>query len=165
MWLMTGWTPDVSMQTIIYVGFIQGASLGLLFVPLSTIAFATLPASLRADGTGLYSLSRNVGSSVGISIVTVLLAQNTQINHAEIGAYVTPFNRLFSAWPVSSFLDPLTASGRATLDGMISKQASWIAYIDDFKLLMLLSLAVMPLLLVIKPATSVSNNDHGPVLE
>jgi DHA2 family multidrug resistance protein len=165
MWLMTGWTPDVSMQTIVYVGFIQGASLGLLFVPLSTIAFATLPASLRADGTGLYSLSRNVGSSVGISIVTVLLAQNTQINHAEIGAYVTPFNRLFSAWPMSSFLDPLTASGRATLDGMISQQASWIAYIDDFKLLMLLSLVVMPLLLLIKPGTSRSNDDHGPVLE
>lgn len=165
MWMMTGWTPDVSMQTIVYVGFIQGASLGLLFVPLSTIAFATLPGSLRADGTGLYSLSRNVGSSVGISIVTVLLAQNTQVNHAEIGAHITPYNRLFSTWPINSLLDPLTASGRATLDGLITKQASWIAYIDDFKLLMLLSLAVMPLLLLLTTPPAVANDDHGPILE
>jgi DHA2 family multidrug resistance protein len=92
MWLTTSWTPNVSIEPLIYVGFIQGASLGMLFVPLTTAAFATLPASLRAEGTGLFSLSRNVGSSVGISIVTVLLAQNIQVNHAEIGAYVTPFN-------------------------------------------------------------------------
>ncbi len=165
MWLMTGWTPDVSLETIVCVGFMQGASLGFLFVPLSTIAFATLPASLRADGTGLYNLSRNVGSSVGISIVTVLLAQNTQASHAEIGAHITPFNRLFSTWPISSALDPLTASGRAALDGLINKQASWIAYIDDFKLLMLLALAVMPLLLLIKPVAAPSGGDHGPLLE
>lgn len=166
MWLMTGWTPDVSMQTIICVGFIQGASLGLLFVPLSTIAFATLPSALRADGTGLYSLSRNVGSSVGISIVTVLLVQNTQVNHAEIGAHVTAFNRLFDAWPISDMLNPMTASGRAMLDGMINTQSSWIAYIDDFKLLMILSLAVMPLLVLIKtPQASPPISNHGPVLE
>ncbi|MCQ4313593.1 DHA2 family efflux MFS transporter permease subunit [Pseudomonas stutzeri] len=165
MWLMTGWTPDVSMQTVIYVGLMQGASLGFMFVPLSTVAFATLPVSLRADGTGLYSLSRNVGSSVGISIVTVLLVQNTQINHAEIGAHVTDFNRAFDAWPIGNVLDPLTVSGRAMLDSMISTQASWIAYIDDFKLLMVLSLVVMPLLLVMKPPRTLPSSDHGPVLE
>lgn len=165
MWLMTGWTPQVSMQTIVYVGFIQGASLGLLFVPLSTIAFATLPHSLRADGTGLYSLSRNVGSSVGISIVSVLLVQNTQINHAQIGALITDFNRLLQSWPFNSLLNPATANGRAVLDGMISTQAIWIAYLDDFKLLMLLSLAVMPLLLLIKTPAKDLRNDHGPLLE
>ncbi|MBD9562189.1 DHA2 family efflux MFS transporter permease subunit [Pseudomonas sp. PDM09] len=165
MWLMTGWTPNVSMQTIVYVGFIQGASLGLMFVPLSTIAFTTLPASLRADGTGLFSLSRNVGSSVGISIVTVLLIQNTQINHAEIGAHVTAFNRSFDAWPVSSLLNPLTASGRALLDNMINIQSTWIAYIDNFKLLMVLSLAVMPLLLFIKPAPVLPPSEHSPVID
>ncbi len=165
MWLMSGWTPQVSMQTIIYVGFIQGASLGLMFVPLSTLAFATLPTSLRADGTGLYSLSRNVGSSVGISIVTVLLVQNTQVNHAQIGGHITGFNRLLHDGHFNGLLDPMTASGRALLDGMITTQATWIAYLDDFKLLMLLSLAVIPLLLVIKPPAITSQNDHGPVLE
>jgi DHA2 family multidrug resistance protein len=165
MWLMTGWTPNVSIQTIIVVGFIQGTSLGMLFVPLTTVAFATLPVNLRAEGTGLYSLSRNVGSSVGISIVTVLLAQNIQVNHAEIGAYVTPFNRAFDAWAIKSYLDPMVASGRATLDAMITVQASWVAYLDDFKLLMLLSLAVMPLLLIIKPAKNPPSADPVAVME
>ncbi|MGE8064201.1 DHA2 family efflux MFS transporter permease subunit [Pseudomonas sp. NPDC089569] len=165
MWLMTGWTPSVSMQTIVWVGFIQGTSLGLLFVPLTTVAFATLPAHLRAEGTGLYSLSRNVGSSVGISIVTVLLAQNIQVNHAQIGAWVTPFNRAFEAWPIKHYLDPMIASGRGTLDSMITVQASWIAYLDDFKLLMLLSLAVMPLLLIIKSPKLQAPDESMPVLE
>ncbi|PPA01929.1 EmrB/QacA family drug resistance transporter [Pseudomonas sp. MWU12-2312b] len=165
MWLMTGWTPNVSIQTIIVVGFIQGTSLGMLFVPLTTVAFATLPVNLRAEGTGLYSLSRNVGSSIGISIVTVLLAQNIQVNHAEIGAYVTPFNRAFDAWAIKSYLDPMVASGRATLDAMITVQASWVAYLDDFKLLMLLSLAVMPLLLIIKPAKNPPSADPVAAME
>jgi len=165
MWLMTGWTPNVSIQTVIYVGFIQGTSLGMLFVPLTTVAFATLSANLRAEGTGLYSLSRNVGSSVGISIVTVLLAQNIQVNHAQIGAYVTPFNRAFDAWAIKRYLDPMVASGRATLDAMITVQASWVAYLDDFKLLMLLSLAVMPLLLIIKPAKNPPSADPVAAME
>lgn len=157
MYMMTGWTPAVSINTIVYVGFIQGASLGLLFVPLTTIAFTTLAPHLRGEATGLYNLSRNVGSSVGISIVTVLLAQNTQINHAEIGAYVTPFNRLFDAWPVNNQLNPLTAGGRAALDGMITVQASWVAYLDDFKLLMWLSIGVIPLLLIFRTPKSQAN--------
>jgi DHA2 family multidrug resistance protein len=165
MGLMTGWTPDVSMQTVIWVGFIQGTSLGMLFVPLTTVAFATLPASLRAEGTGLYSLSRNVGSSVGISIVTVLLTQNIQANHEQIGAYITPFNRAFDAGSIKSYLDPMAASGRATLDALVNVQASWIAYVDDFKLLMLLSLAVMPLLLIIKTPKAQANEEPAPVME
>ena len=158
MYMMTGWTPAVSIETIVYVGFVQGASLGLLFVPLTTIAFTTLPPHLRGEATGLYNLSRNVGSSVGISIVTVLLAQNVQINHAEIGAYVTPFNRLLEQWPVSSYLNPLNASGRATLDAMISVQSSWVAYLNDFKLLMLLSIGVMPLLLIFRKPAPLENS-------
>lgn len=165
MYLMTGWTPNVSIETIIWVGFIQGASLGLLFVPLTTVAFATLPAPLRAEGTGLYNLSRNVGSSVGISIVTVLLAQNIQVNHAEIGAYVTSFNRLFNGWAIKSQLDPLTAPGRAALDAMINVQATWVAYIDDFKLLMILSISVMPLLLLIKAPPPQPGSEPLAVIE
>ncbi len=97
MYDMTGWTPDVSQWTIVSVGFIQGAGLGFLFVPLTTIAFSTLPAHMRGDGTGLYNLSRNIGSSVGISIVSALLVENAQVNHETIAAYVTPFNRAFDA--------------------------------------------------------------------
>ncbi|TCU21155.1 MFS transporter [Rhizobium azibense] len=149
MYDMTGWTPDVSQWTIVSVGFIQGAGLGFLFVPLTTIAFATLPAHMRGDGTGLYNLSRNIGSSVGISIVAALIVENTQSNHASIAAYVTPFNRAFDATAAQS-LSPLTAAGRASINELITLQSTIIAYMDDFKLLMLMSLAVMPLALILR---------------
>jgi MFS transporter, DHA2 family, multidrug resistance protein len=92
---MTGWTPDVSQTTIIANGMIQGAGLGFLFVPLSTVTLGTLPPEQRTEGAGLYNLSRNIGSSVGISVVTSLLTQNTQANHADIVQHVTAVNRVF----------------------------------------------------------------------
>src|SRR4029077_2010465 len=81
---MTGWTPDISQMTIIVVGLIQGVGLGFLFVPLSAVTLSTLPPAQRAEGAGIYNLSRNIGSSVGISVVNSLLTQNTQANHAAI---------------------------------------------------------------------------------
>ncbi|TIW84652.1 MAG: DHA2 family efflux MFS transporter permease subunit, partial [Mesorhizobium sp.] len=140
MYDMTGWTPDVSQWTIISTGFIQGAGLGFLFVPLTTITFATLAPERRAEGTGLYNLSRNIGSSVGISVVTALLTQNVQINHANIAAYVTPFNQAFSDPAIFQAMNPYTAAGRAALDGVVTLQATVISYMNDFKLMMILSL-------------------------
>ena len=92
---MTGWTPAVSQTTIIIVGMIQGIGLGFLFVPLSTAILATLAPEDRTEGAGIFSLARNMGSSVGISVVNSLLVQNTQINHADIAQHVTAVNRLF----------------------------------------------------------------------
>jgi MFS transporter, DHA2 family, multidrug resistance protein len=148
---MTGWTPDVSQQSIIFVTVIQGAGLGFLFVPLSAATLSTLPAESRTEGAGLYSLTRNIGSSVGISVVNALLTRNTQINHADIAAHVTTVNRAFDHPVVSQFWNPFTASGRAALDALITTQAQIIAYIDDYKLLMIATLAVLPLLLAFKP--------------
>jgi MFS transporter, DHA2 family, multidrug resistance protein len=147
---MTGWTPDVSQWTIISVGFIQGSGLGFLFVPLTTIAFSTLPAAMRGEGTGLYNLSRNIGSSVGISIVSALLIENIQINHAALGAYVTPFNPAFAVPATRHMFSPLKLASRAALDGVINQQATIIAYVDDFKLLMLMSLFAMPLVVLLR---------------
>jgi len=152
MYDMTGWTPDVSQWTVVSTGFVQGAGLGFLFVPLTTVTFATLPAAMRGEGTGLYNLSRNIGSSIGISVVAALLTQNTQVNHAEIASHVTPFNRLLQQPALAHALDPLTLAGRAALDGMVTMQATIIAYVDDFKLMMILSLAAMPLLLLLRKA-------------
>jgi DHA2 family multidrug resistance protein len=101
--------------TIAVTGFIQGAGLGLLFVPLTTVTFATLEPEQRADGTGLYNLSRNIGSSVGISVVSYLLIRNNQVNHAFDNSTV------LQAW------SPWTAGGRAALDQVIQTQASIIS--------------------------------------
>jgi DHA2 family multidrug resistance protein len=166
MWIMTGWTPDVSQWTVVSTGFIQGAGLGFLFVPLTTVTFSTLSPEKRSEGTGLYNLSRNIGSSVGISIVSALLIENTQVNHAEIGAYVTATNRYFNIPAIAGNWSPLTASGRAALDSQITQQATIISYTDDFKLLMILSLAAIPLVFLLKRASANSAPmDHAVVME
>jgi DHA2 family multidrug resistance protein len=164
MYDMTGWTPDVSQWTLVSVGFVQGAGLGFLFVPLTTIAFATLPAQMRGEGTGLYNLSRNIGSSVGISVVSALITENTQVNHSTIAAYVTPFNHAFDA-TVAQAVSPVTMVGRAALDGMITTQATIIAYMDDFKLLMLMSIFAMPLLVLLRKPKAPPAVDHSIAME
>jgi MFS transporter, DHA2 family, multidrug resistance protein len=150
---MTGWTPDVSQREIIIVGLVQGVGLGFLFVPLTTVALATLSPEQRTEGSGLFNLSRNIGSSVGISVVNALLTRNTQINHAEITAHVSAVNRALEQPTIAQFLDPVTAAGRAALDALVTRQAQIIAYIDDYKLLMIATLAVVPLLIVFKKST------------
>ena len=165
MYDMTGWTPDVSQWTIVVTGFIQGAGLGFLFVPLTTSTFATLPAEKRGDGTGLYNLSRNIGSSVGISIVSALLVENVQVNHADIGTYVTPFNRAFDQPAITDAWSPYTAAGRASLDAIVTHQAAIISYIDDFKLMMILSLAVMPLVFLLRTPRRAAPVEHVAAME
>ncbi|WP_131196479.1 DHA2 family efflux MFS transporter permease subunit [Lichenihabitans psoromatis] len=165
MWDMTGWTPDVSQGRIVVTGFIQGAGLGFLFVPLSVVTFATLPASSRGDATGLYNLSRNIGSSVGISVVSALLTENIQVNHSDIASYVTAFNPMFRLPAVLQTLSPFTAAGRAALDSVITEQATTIGYMDDFKLMMIIALAAMPLVFLLKKAAQPAAIDHSAVME
>jgi DHA2 family multidrug resistance protein len=147
---MTGWTPDIDQETIIVVGVVQGVGLGFLFVPLSAATLSTLSSAERTEGAGFYNLSRNIGSSVGISVVNTLLTRNTQANHAVLAAHVTDVNRGFENPTISHFWNPLTAAGRTALDAVITQQAQIIAYIDDYKLLMIATLAVIPLLIVFR---------------
>ena len=160
---MTGWTPNVSQTTIIVVGLVQGAGLGFLFVPLSAASLGTLSAKQRTEGSGIYNLSRNIGSSVGISVVNSLLTTNTQVNHADIAPSVTSVNRVFEGPAISQFLSPVTAAGRAALDQVVTQQATIIAFIDDYKLLMLSTIAVAPLVFLF--AKSNSAPDHTMAMD
>ena len=160
---ITGWTPDVSQTTIIVVGLVQGAGLGFLFVPLSAVSLGTLSAEQRTNGSGIYNLSRNIGSSVGISVVNALLTRNVQVNHADIAAQVTAVNRAFEGQNITQFLSPVTAAGRAALDQLVTRQATIIAYIDDYKLLLVATLAVVPLIFLFTKTTSAP--DHTVALE
>jgi DHA2 family multidrug resistance protein len=92
LWQMVHWNTAVPEHIIVTTGVLQGLGLGLVFVPISTVAYSTLPVSTRTEAAGIFSLMRNIGSSVGISIVMTLLSRGTQINHAEIAQRVTPFN-------------------------------------------------------------------------
>jgi MFS transporter, DHA2 family, multidrug resistance protein len=143
-------------------GTVQGVGLGFLFVPLSAVTLATLSPEQRTEGAGLYNLARNIGSSVGISVVNALLTSNTQVNHAEIAAHVSSINRAFEQPSIAQFLDPFTAAGRAALDALVTRQAQIIGYIDDYKLLMTATLAVVPLLIVFKKSTDRAE-DHSAV--
>jgi MFS transporter, DHA2 family, multidrug resistance protein len=162
---MTGWTPDVSQTEIVVIGVVQGAGLGFLFVPLSSATLATLPPDERTEGAGIYNLSRNIGSSVGISVVTSLLTQNTQANHADIAQHVTAVNRQFDNPAIAHMLSPVTAAGRAALDAVVAQQAQIIAYIDAYKLLMIATLAAVLLLVVFKKPSGGGDADHTLVVE
>jgi MFS transporter, DHA2 family, multidrug resistance protein len=136
---------------MISIGFLQGLSLGFLTIPINIITFATLPPQLRTEAAGIYSLMRNLGSAIGISVTGALLETNVQVNHALIAGTVTPFNRALQTGAVSRFWNPGSALGSAMLDQQITRQAEIIAYIDDFKLMLVLAIVVLPLLLLTRP--------------
>ncbi len=146
LWWMCQYTLVISQGDIIWPGVIQGFGLGLVFVPLSAASFATLPGTLRPDGTAIYSLVRNIGSSIGIAIVQVLLVSNTQAAHQGL---VSNLN-LNSPAIQNSVYGGNSASAITALNGEITRQASMIAYVDDFQLMFILTLLAIPLLLLIK---------------
>ncbi|MGO8918315.1 MAG: DHA2 family efflux MFS transporter permease subunit [Stellaceae bacterium] len=133
--------------SIVWTGFVQGLGLGLIFPPLSTIAFATLPQSLRTEAAGIFNLARNAGSSVGVSIVMAMLAANTQVAHASIAAHITPYLH----GPALPLLwNPHSAAGIAALNLEVTRQAAMVAYVDDFILMMVVTLAAVPLIALMR---------------
>ncbi|AWD21954.1 DHA2 family efflux MFS transporter permease subunit [Fuscovulum blasticum] len=148
LWMMTGFTPQMDDRLVIWSGLVQGLGLGLVFVPLSTVAFATISPTFRADATSLFSLVRNIGSSIGISVVTAVLTRNVQINHAEMAGLMTPYN------PVLRETLPAAVAGNRValqqLDNLVNLQALMVSYLNDFKLMMLITLCAVPLALTLR---------------
>jgi DHA2 family multidrug resistance protein len=147
-WLMTRWTPDVSEREIIIAIIIQGGAMGLLFTPIQILAFVTLPASMRTEGASLFSLLRNLGAAIGVSVATAVLAHNSQAMHEMIGAWVNPFNRALG--PLHQWLDPATPHGAMALDRIINHQAQIVAYNNDYVLLIMCTVPAWLLLLMIR---------------
>jgi DHA2 family multidrug resistance protein len=150
LWQMTGYSFDVSESGVIWPGVIQGIGLGFVFVPLSAATFVTLSPAMRAQGTAIFSLVRNIGSSIGISMVQTLLVRGTVKSHAALVERITHANPAWNDPAVASAYDLGRSSGAAALDGMITQQSAMIAYLDDFRLMLYLTLAVIPLLLFIR---------------
>jgi DHA2 family multidrug resistance protein len=140
LWQQTGWTPDIDAWSITVNGAIQGLGLGFLFIPLNVIGFSTLPVQLRTEAAAILNLVRNVGSAVGISISSVILAQQTQVNHAALAEYVTPFNRMLQTGGAYLFWNLATPPGITAINGEITRQAAIIAYANDFKFMLIISL-------------------------
>ena len=155
--LMAGFTVFVPVKDIVVTGVIQGFGLGFVFIPLSTITYITLPTQYRAEAASLFSLVRNIGSSLGVSLGFTLFTRNTVRQHAYMTEAITPY---------STWLDLNTAPGNIALgsdqvlslvDLELTRQAMAIAYINDFKLMMFLVLFLVPMVLFLdntKPATA-----------
>ncbi len=150
LYMMTGMTLDMSSRIIIVSGVIQGLGIGFTFVPLSAVAFATLAPALRNDGTPIFSLLRNIGSSVGISIVQAMLTSGTARAHAELATDITAGNLAFQSLPGA--VNPSTAAGLGILNGLVDRQAAMMAYLDDFRFMLALTVVSLPLLLLIRKA-------------
>jgi MFS transporter, DHA2 family, multidrug resistance protein len=146
-------TPDTSARTIVWTSVLQGLGLGLMFVPLNTVALANIPPALRTQGTAMWTLIRNLGSSIGVSILVANLTNKTILMHARLAESVTPFNQAMSD-PAAAMLDPSTDTGRALLENLLSQQAAIIAYANDFKLMTLVTLLAFPLILLIRTRRS-----------
>ncbi len=149
------YTEQTPGMTIIVMNVIQGFGLGLLFVPLSTIAFLTLGGELRTDGTAMLTLIRNIFSSIGISVMIAQLTSTTTVMHARLVENITPFHAPLQMPDVASTLNMATDAGRALLDGLVTQQAVIIAYANDYKMLLVLSLLAMPLVFFVGSSAAV----------
>jgi DHA2 family multidrug resistance protein len=145
---MTGFNLQMDYWPVITTGMIQGFGMGFLFVPLSTMAFATIAPKFRADGTAMFSLVRNMGQGVGISLVTAVLSTMMQVNHSELAERLTATSQSV----VNQIPTLLTGAPQvvAIVNGLVSQQAAILGYLDDFWLMMLLSLSAIPLILLLR---------------
>jgi len=151
LYVMSTWTPDITEQEMWVVMIVQGFSVGLVFNPMTVMAYTTLSTQLRGEGTAMQSLARNIGSAIGISVTSFTLTRSTQAMHADIAAGITPFNRVLQGGDaVSRLLDPETRHGAALLNQMITQQAQIVAYNNDFRLMTLTVLPPMALLLLMR---------------
>ena len=159
LWMMTNFSIQMPMNSLIWSGAIQGLGTGIVYVPMAALTFATLSPTFRNEGTALFNLVRNVGSSIGISVVQSLFVSNTQVVHASLAQHITP------ATMVHHVLGALKGpSAVAALNQAVTAQAAMVAYIDDFYLMLLLTLFALPLLLLVRrPRAAAAGAQNVPV--
>ena len=146
---MTGWTDQTGVNEIVVLSVVQGFGFGLVFVPLSTVAFLTLPDHLRTDGTSMLTLMRNVASSIGISLVISQLTEGSRRTHAILSEHVNPFNHAMQMPDIRAMIDMSTDKGRAMMDAMVNLQAQIIAFSHDYQMVMVFTMCMIPLAVMI----------------
>jgi DHA2 family multidrug resistance protein len=154
LWMMTGFALDQPAGPVIWSGVVQGLGIGLIFVTMQSLAFATLGPSLRTSAASLLNLARNIGGSIGIAIVGSQLVTMTQVAHADLASHVTA-----STIPTMDpgLLERIGQGGDialAVINAEVTRQALFIAYLDDFWLMMWVTLAALPLVLLLKKASA-----------
>jgi DHA2 family multidrug resistance protein len=152
-WAMTSWTPNVSTTALMTVTFIQGLGMGLVFVPMNLVAFATLGPQFRTDGAGLTNLMRNIGSAVGVSLTTTVLSNSVQTIHAQLSHYAAPFNRALGMNSASMFMNPLIPFGMGGLNSLMEYRAQVQAYSNAFLFMFYIALPVFAVIWMMKRPT------------
>jgi DHA2 family multidrug resistance protein len=150
LWAMTGWTPSINVGAVIWVTFVQGAGMGLIFVPMNMVAFATLTPEQRTDGAGLSNLMRNIGSAIGVSLTSTILINSVQAIHSQLAGLASPFNRGLSVNAPSMMMNPQIPFGLANLNSLIEYRAQVQAYSNDFLFMFLTSLPVFAIIWLMK---------------
>ena len=148
-WQMTHFSLYMSSSPLILAGLTQGLGMGLLFVPLSTIAFSTLPGSLRTEGAGLFTLIRNIGSSAGISLLAASQIQAMEVTRSELNDHIRADNPAMNM--LGRVIDPQSPSALARITAEIARQAAMVAYVDAFKAIMVICLLALPILILLRP--------------
>jgi len=154
LWQMAHWSLAVDELHVIISGLLQGLGMGLVFIPLQVSAFATLSPALRTDGSSLLNLLRSLGASAGIAWMTVLLARNIQTAHADLGTNITTGTGNLVDFSTIDRFQALGDTALSLIDAEVNRQAAMIAYIDDFWLIMWITLAAAPLALLMKKNTA-----------
>jgi DHA2 family multidrug resistance protein len=157
LYMMTGFTSEIAGSAIVLTGVIQGFGLGFIFPPLTTITFTTLEARYRNDGTALFSLMRNLGSSIGISIVMAYLIEKTQTNHSIFADQIHIFSQPLQQAIQNKLIDIQSPEGLALINALVTKEAATLAYLHDFRLMMYISLAALPLILLLRKPVLISS--------
>jgi DHA2 family multidrug resistance protein len=155
---MTGFYLQMDHSMVVWSGLLQGLGSGMVYVPLASLAFATLAPAMRNEGTAIFSLVRNIGSSIGIAVVTTMLTRNTQLMHSRLAESITAY---FDPWhPATS----ATAAGMAMVNHVVTNQATMIAYNNDFKMMMILTVCAIPLLVLMRTAKQASGDRDAPLV-
>lgn len=149
LYLMSLFTDQTSASTIFMVGAFQGFAFGMVFVSVNTVAFLTLPNTLRTYGSSFQTLIRNISSSFGISIMISQLSEGARRSRAELGDFINPFNDALKMPDVANVINMQTDSGRALVDQILNMQALIIAYANDFRMLTFFALATVPVAFII----------------
>lgn len=150
LWEMSQWTLQTDYAHIAMSGFVQGLGMGLIFIPMNASAFATLPPHLRTDGSSVLNLARSIGSSVGISIVTTYLARNIQISHSDLATHITNSFVTVIDFSTSDRFPIIGETAVRMIDAEVNRQAAMIAYVNDFYLMMWMTLAVVPFVFLMR---------------
>jgi DHA2 family multidrug resistance protein len=162
-WMMSRFSLQMDVMPLIVSAVVQGLGTSMIFVPLTTLAFASLSPIFRAEGSAVFTLVRNLGSSAGISIVEALQTRNVEVVHSDLVRHIAPGAPALSLLPQA--LNPATTAGAAALNAEITRQSAMVAYVDDFWLMVLITVFTAPLLLLLKAPRAQKVDPEHAVME